>query len=120
MNELVKKAWLNALRSGKYKQGQGKLKCDDAFCCLGVLCDLHRKQTGGSWVRTDINGTHYEEYDFSTEVLPESVSAWAGLDSFDPVVPIPFDGADFSTLVRCNDEAKMSFAKIADIIEEHL
>jgi len=32
-----RKAWVEALRSGKYKQGQGFLKCDDSFCCLGVL-----------------------------------------------------------------------------------
>jgi len=36
-NDAVK--WVNALRSGKYKQGNGYLynKEDDSYCCLGVL-----------------------------------------------------------------------------------
>jgi hypothetical protein len=32
--------WVVALRSGKYKQGDGSLHTNDAFCCLGVACDL--------------------------------------------------------------------------------
>lgn len=34
------KKWAEALRSGKYKQGQFSLRKDDKFCCLGVYCDL--------------------------------------------------------------------------------
>ena len=35
----IKKTWLKALRSGKYKQGDGVLYRPDTkqFCCLGVL-----------------------------------------------------------------------------------
>lgn len=44
MNPEVKALWLNALRSGEYQQGTGKLKQtyggDQRYCCLGVLCDL--------------------------------------------------------------------------------
>jgi hypothetical protein len=44
MSKLVpgfKKQWLEALRSGKYKQGRHALRRrDDTFCCLGVVCDL--------------------------------------------------------------------------------
>ena len=37
----VKTKWLDALRSGKYKQGRGILRRPDgSFCCLGVLCDI--------------------------------------------------------------------------------
>ena len=35
-----KKAWIEALRSGDYKQGHGRLKGDDLYCCLGVLVDV--------------------------------------------------------------------------------
>lgn len=39
MNTTIKKAWIAALRSGRYKQGRGFLKNPDgARCCLGVLC----------------------------------------------------------------------------------
>jgi len=38
MDKKLKAKWLNALRSGKYKQGDAQL-CDleGRFCCLGVL-----------------------------------------------------------------------------------
>jgi hypothetical protein len=40
MNKTIKKKWVAALRSGKYKQGTGRLYQEkkNAFCCLGVLC----------------------------------------------------------------------------------
>lgn len=41
MNQEIKKKWLEALRSGKYKQGAGYLRRrDESYCCLGVLCDI--------------------------------------------------------------------------------
>lgn len=47
----VKKAWLEALRSGDYKQTTGMLydKENDSHCCLGVLCDVsmvHQNELG--------------------------------------------------------------------------
>ena len=32
--------WLEALRSNNYAQGSFSLRRDDAFCCLGVGCDI--------------------------------------------------------------------------------
>lgn len=46
MNEEMKAEWLNALRSGNYKQGEQKLRDYDHYCCLGVLCDLFPQ---GEW-----------------------------------------------------------------------
>lgn len=40
MKQEVKDRWTTALRSGQYEQGQGQLKKDGKFCCLGVLCDV--------------------------------------------------------------------------------
>ena len=45
MKREVKKLWLDALKSGEYKQGKGNLKLTkagkpDQHCCLGVLCEL--------------------------------------------------------------------------------
>jgi hypothetical protein len=38
VNKQLKAAWIEALRSGEYRQGKGKLQDEDTFCCLGVLC----------------------------------------------------------------------------------
>ncbi len=37
--------WVAALRSGKYKQGQGYMRSrNDTYCCLGVLCEIEGVQ----------------------------------------------------------------------------
>ncbi len=47
MDAQLKKEWVAALRSGKYKHGVGRLHrvgweedAPDEFCCLGVLCEV--------------------------------------------------------------------------------
>ena len=38
---VTRKQWIEALKSGEYKQGQGYLRTkDDEFCCIGVFCKL--------------------------------------------------------------------------------
>ena len=32
--------WIEALESDQYEQGRGRLRTGDAFCCLGVACDV--------------------------------------------------------------------------------
>jgi hypothetical protein len=50
----IKTRWLEALRSGGYKQARGQLKVasidGDRFCCLGVLCDLAAQEGLIYWV----------------------------------------------------------------------
>lgn len=40
LNKSDKKKWVEALRSGKYKQGQGYLYNEGLHCCLGVACEI--------------------------------------------------------------------------------
>lgn len=46
MDPEIKAKWIEALRSGKYKQGHSHLRQRDKetgeerYCCLGVLCDI--------------------------------------------------------------------------------
>lgn len=41
--------WMKALRSGEYKQTEGRLRRDNSFCYLGVLYDLAVKDGGTPW-----------------------------------------------------------------------
>lgn len=43
VNEKDVKAWVKALRSGRYKQGKGQLNALGRHCCLGVACDIFAK-----------------------------------------------------------------------------
>ncbi len=41
----LKAKWLEALRSGKYKQGRDTLCDGTGYCCLGVLSDIQGRLT---------------------------------------------------------------------------
>ena len=115
MNQTIKSRWIDALRSGEYKQTQSFLCHKDArdgdqFCCLGVLTDLFLQDRGYEW-------TYNDEQDdgpyISYETLPDDVVVWAGLDSNDPTVD--FDAESSVCLSKLNDNG-VSFTQIADIL----
>lgn len=119
MNPEIKKQWVDALRSGTYLQGKGKLRSGNGeFCCLGVLCDLHAKATKTPWG----GGVYAAEYLGHSGVLPDAVISWAGLQQLAP----NFHGGSCGrigtgknpeSLVSLNDEGR-SFKEIADMVEE--
>ena len=91
MNKTLKEKWVNALRSGKYKQGKGRLRtCVEAtvdepnpdwkYCCLGVLCDL---MEGGKWNKAAFKYKNHSDH----VVLPASLGLEIGLHP-SPDLPI--------------------------------
>lgn len=40
MDKKLARKWVDALRSGKYKQGKAALFSDGKYCCLGVLAKV--------------------------------------------------------------------------------
>lgn len=118
MNPEVKKKWLDALRSGKYKQGKDQLKQeqdgDCAYCCLGVLCDLFVKEMNISWDNQIL------KYDLFMPT--EHVREWAGV-SFNSAftVKTEIDGSMQDVrLDVLNDKHNYTFEQIADLIEKQL
>lgn len=108
----IKKKWLEALRSGEYKQGQSYLHINSKFCCLGVLCDLHRKETNqGDW--SPHGSSNVFTYLNISSTLPEEVQEWSGMKNGYGYYT---DGHD--KLTSDNDNGK-TFLEIADIIEKH-
>jgi len=83
MKKSVMKKWVTALRSGKYKQGQDRLRSDVShFCCLGVLCDIIAKD---EW-KTPSAGTANawgNDYNIYKEVhgLPKKIQILTGVRS---------------------------------------
>lgn len=102
MNKKYKQPWIDALRSGKYKQGPAYLRTlDDKFCCLGVLCEVGR-------IVPKENDYNYI-YDGSSSSLSDKLSTEFGLNDI-----------LISTLINMNDSAKMKFQQIADWVENNL
>lgn len=125
MDPEVKKKWLEALRSGKYKQGKGKLKRSDTYCCLGVLCDLYIQELDAKEEIDPETVQYWEEedqcYDNSGE-LPYEVIMWADLNKDIPDVR---DGTRrLRNLAELNDGTDYirprTFEQIANYIEKSL
>jgi hypothetical protein len=107
MNPELKAKWLESLRSGKYAQGTNQLRCNDEFCCLGVLCDI---VDPNAWDESEewVYGTG-EDQESEIGVLPHRFRDFVAL--------IP--GAVESQLIQMND-AGITFSNIADYIEANL
>jgi hypothetical protein len=107
MNPDVKKKWVEALRSGEYKQAKGRLMKHGGYCCLGVLCKVAADEGIASG------------RDLERPYLTEQVIQWADLDDIEgPDIMLP-DLAGYDSLVTANDGGA-SFGRIADLIEKHL
>lgn len=107
MNPEVKTRWIEALRSGRYKQTHGRLYDGEGFCCLGVLCDISGL---GHWDESNYytRGSSQRALD-----LPPFVAEWAALPSHPRT-------SDNTPLADLNDNAGLTFPQIADIIERDL
>jgi hypothetical protein len=102
----LKSKWVEALRSGRYHQGQACLRDEqDRFCCLGVLADL-------------LDSSRWK----SGKEMPDLRDnyLWAGHDGFLPESEVDAIGLERQDVFsRLNDSGK-SFAQIADYIERKL
>lgn len=98
--------WVDALRSGKYKQGRQCLRRGDDFCCLGVGCEV--AMDNGVPIRKTQDGELYR-YGGRASAMPDSAYRWYGLRP----------GQEQDQLIRLNDVHRNSFTEIADYIEEH-
>lgn len=123
MNPNARRAWVAALRSGRYEQGVGTLTRLDpdggptTHCCLGVLCELARADGVIADVR-DHDG--YRVYDDELNYLPPSVRDWAGLARC-PTVRVDHREVLLATLNDGTDDwRRRDFAQLADLIEEQL
>jgi hypothetical protein len=115
MNQELKAKWLEALRSGKYKQTQGVLNRVKeehiagvvkpvGMCCLGVLCDIIDPN---GWVPTARERVMAFRRREITGYLPEEIEDIARLGAHDMI------------LAASNDTGQ-SFEEIADYIEKVL
>jgi len=92
MNQEVKAKWVEALRSGKYKQGRKTLKHAGRYCCLGVLCEVAGEPI--ERFHNNLNNPFMER--------------------------VGFPWGQHGVLIEMNDTKKKSFAEIADYVEQNL
>lgn len=132
MNPEIKKRWVEALRSGRFKKGTGKLHwyredTPDEFCCLGVLCEIaiedgvvkrNLKELYNGYRFYSYTGLGTDAEDF----LPGDVREWAELNINNPYYLARGEREDLlenrAYLSVMNDNEYTTFDEIADVIEQ--
>lgn len=118
----VKPAWpgrnevIAALKSGNYEQGTGKLRFNDKFCCLGVICELQGRLKPG------VGGSDFQYGDAgnTAALFPDNpLYSLLGAAGYFPEGAY-VKGTVFQTksLMGCNDTLHLTFLEIAEIIEQ--
>lgn len=102
MKKDIAMKWVNALRSGKYKQGAGQLfnSKNKTHCCLGVLCDI---------LNVDLKDNAYTEMILTKAIKPSGIKV-AHLSSNTDLSLYRFNDGHFGNDIY-------SFDEIADIIQ---
>jgi hypothetical protein len=90
MTPELRDAWIDALRSGDYKQASGRLETPEGFCCMGVLAKV-------------------------VGVQPDPTSGRLADAFYGETVGLSEENQ--MKLARLNDKRKFSFERIADVIE---
>lgn len=108
MKEETKK-WVEALRSGNYKQGKFNLNRNGFLCCMGVMCEIHNPN---KWYEQNFGNSLVYDEDGSYTHPPPDVSK----------VYFPLRGnltiANLScTFADLNDHMEFTFEGIANVIE---
>jgi hypothetical protein len=117
MDNVWKERWVNALRSGDFKQVNNVLTQLEngnvvGHCCLGVLAEVYVQHDGDVTVTEDEESRYYKFGDMTPPLSGILGAAAYNVFDFSPGVE--------STLIGMNDDERKSFAEIADWIEENL
>jgi hypothetical protein len=125
MKPEIKRRWVKALTSGRYRKGRGQLRIPNdngrgtTYCCLGVLTELFRLEQNRN--RKGKLQWSYEAATFCNNRpdLPQEVMDWAGLSDANPtagdaVLAAHNDGDESRPIKR------KPFRTIAKIINDNL
>ena len=121
-NERAVRMWVNALRSGDFKQGRTALRRsvsissrhEHEYCCLGVACEVYRGLSDDGddkWVGDTSDDNFW--FQGNSAFMPQIVRQWLGIGRADW-------GDLEGQLIAMNDQHGKNFNQIADKIEAEL
>jgi hypothetical protein len=118
VNKDIKTKWVEALRSGKYKQGRGFLQRNNEFCCLGVLCEVQNvpSQLVLRQFRDPFCETNHRLPVHKYLMMLDSET---GICADDPIAG-GLNDFEMEKLTNMNDGDEYNFEQIARYIEEEL
>lgn len=100
----IRQRWIDELRSGKRQQTKRQLRSHgnrNAFCCLGVLCDL------------------YDSRRWDGEIYDDGEGGKSGMPPADVLNETGLTWDEANTLAALNDDGH-NFAVIANVIERDI
>lgn len=127
MRKEIAERWVAALRSGEYEQSAGFLQTTEGYCCLGVLCDLHMRETGdGEWLPPKFDDSvgqwrlrYRDDLGVDGERTPPlGVHAWADMEDTPTVFFRHRLGTEIRDAIANLNDGGYTFAQLADLIEE--
>lgn len=99
--------WLNALRSGAFKNIAGALRNNEGYCAMGILCEISGLS---NWEpQKDCTRLKYLGQD---KYLPKEVAEWAGMSPEEISSVTAF-------LIAYNDQVRVSFYDVANLLEDN-
>lgn len=111
--------WIDALRSGEYKQAKARLQRDDGYCCLGVACEIfipkhkQRRKNGelqGVMPRDQDNAPQWLR-SLNKDFVRRFQRSRSDIPTFDSIETLTY-GLDY-----LNDSLNFSFDEIADMVQ---
>jgi hypothetical protein len=128
--------WADELINGDWQQGNGKLRVDDKYCCLGVACEVAIANgcvmPVGEYTTEDEDDGGPIIYGYGVVeqayYLPREAMEWYGFDQNDPVIKFvqnnpptraarPGENAIW-TASFANDDAHSSLREIGQMVKE--
>ena len=133
--------WIEALKSGKYKQGYGQLRAKNKYCCLGVACEVFNGMCAdgvGGLTKKDklkkVKATNKVDYTYDGDLLgvPPTMEAKLGvkLEGYEVKTTrsetAKYSGyayrdvqAEETALAELNDSENFDFNAIATVIKRN-
>tara|TARA_R110000824_G_scaffold210851_1_gene396704 strand:+ start:183 stop:572 length:390 start_codon:yes stop_codon:yes gene_type:complete len=124
INKMINKEkiqkWVDALRSGVYKQGRRSLCKDEGHCCLGVLCEIAMKDGAAIKKEKSDDKVYFNKH---SAMPPTEAYQWlfynkVDKDSIDKILRYQLKALGSTRLDLLNDSERYTFDQIADVLEE--
>jgi len=117
--ELVKQ-WVEALRSGKYRQIADRLRREldtgYGYCCLGVLCEIAKPLTSEEVLERKLQDDGYIPTVINKLLQQQQIDNSLIARFRELVVLMP--SGKLTAVTILNDDLQMSFSEIADLLEQ--
>lgn len=119
-NKELVKLWVEALRSGQYRQIADRLRREldtgYGYCCLGVLCEIAKPLASEELLERKLQDDGYIPTEINKLLQQQAIDGSLIARFRELVVQMP--SGNLTAVTILNDDLQMSFNEIADLLEQ--